>query len=313
MKVFVEPIYYSGHVGFVAGYLSNQDINESLYVLPILYKSHLIPSLIERSVFYETKYYQGSLSGIKNRLIFVRNYWRIKQLLKSVQYNEIEFLSFDEITFGLLGIKNCKLILHNNLAKSVNSFVKMFFLKRLSRNNVMLSLDLRQREFVIKNLDGHSIEISHPKRLLKNLRPNIFDKPYLLFINSLSTDKGLLTAILCSKDFIDYISKNGLLIIVKGNCLNVRVPYEIEYINDFLEDDSYDSLLLNSECLILTYTSDFRLRFSSVVYNCLYNNARFVVNNVVEGMISEREFGRRIPLFKSTKDLIQQIDRYRNA
>lgn len=312
MKVYVEPILHRGHIDFVLGYIAKEVAEDAVIILPDVYNGLVVSSKNHQFHYYRTDYYEGHLSGLKNRVRFVLNLFKIKRILKTVDYCDLEYLSFDELVFCLFGINNSNLLVHNNIAKSLNNTIKLGCLRRLSRNNVLLALDRRQIDYLIQEFKCNTKLIRHPRREFNVNSLRIIESPYLLFINSKSTDSVLLIEILSSSSFIAYAQENNFNIVIKGKSFNIDLPIDVMFIEHHLADSEYDSLISHASCLILTYLKEFELRFSSVVYQCMNNNTNFTVNNVVEGMVSFNEFGKELPLYRNIQELIVQIDRCKN-
>lgn len=254
------------------GYLSDLSINHpNLHVLMEVPKKY----------YYKLEKSNPLLSRLKLFLI-------LKYIMKRVSfanYDYIIFSSYEEISFLFASMpKNCYLISHNNF-NNFNNSIKQYIYKKLSvnQNIIVLSESLQDN---LQQLGISTIYLPHgipsqfvPHKLQESLEEkyNIKDYQFILFSPSAgSTDNSIFAEIDKNVLFADFLEKNKILLIVRGNekvlCSNVVT------INNFLDRLEYEFLFKKSDAILINYGIEFQNRVSGVYFEAIANLKPVVVS-----------------------------------
>lgn len=234
------------------------------------------------------KKYYNKLEQTNPFLSRVKLFLILRYIMKRISFSDygyIIFSSYEEVSFLFSSMpKNCYLISHNNF-DNFNNLVKQYIYKKLSLNQhiVVLSKYLQDDLHV---LGFNTLYLPHgvPSQFMQNKLDDSFVQKYstreynfIVFSPSAaSTDNSIFIEIDRSPFFEDFLIKNKILLIVRGNqkvmCNNIII------INDFLDRIEYEFLFKTADVILINYGQEFKNRVSGVYYEAIANLKPVVVS-----------------------------------
>lgn len=263
-------------------------------------------------------FYDCSGNGLVTRF----QYWRILRYIKRnidfSKYDHVIYSYYEEISFFFAHMPNGAFLFNHVNIAGLSSFVKRCFYKMVSNGNTQLVFNQRMKDYLnligVKNVEiiPHGImpKFDSPATSVSN-EINIDLKPYskILFMPSAtSANQSFVTELLASTKFADYLVYKNYLLIVKGN-YPCQESNNIIVLKNFLSDESYRYLMINSDIIILAYHNRFVNRVSGVLFECISNDKNVVMSNV-DGLLAYKGIFMDHPYFTDIESLIEKIEYY---
>ncbi len=274
-KIYIKNLLQKGYVVEIAmqeSYFNTLDLDVNLLKIKLPEK------------YFKLK--QNRLIGRLNQVLLLKY---ISKNITKEKYDFLFFTYFEEISFYLSGISfKSYLMVHGN-AESFDNFIKRFFLKKIgnmSNINFLIFTNHISKKFTHHKLsnfvvENHgipnpitcdsSISKNHFKKLLEKNKH--FLKPeykYIFIPNSNKFGFNFLEELLSQDFFLKNIITNNIYILVKGG--DVRCNENIIELPEYLNDDDFNSILINSNIIFLNYPKSFENRVSGLFFECISNN-----------------------------------------
>lgn len=258
-------------------------------------------------------------SPLLNRIAYILTliYIKIKIKIKETRYKHIFISNFDEITLGLVPLNKQMYLYCHTTANNFDSKIKAFFIRKLAKNNHFIVFNHEMAEgFYKENIENVKI-VSHgctppfPNTDTQMLKVEI-DYHRLIFIPSERTSSFFLQNFLLNKDFIKFIERNKILVVVRNFHGNLMSKYT-QPINRYLSENEYRSLFLAADFILIAYPKEFGYRVSGISFECVANkkNLLYLSN---DSLTYCKGFYNYNPEFNNISELISKIDNfdYRN-
>jgi len=252
---------------------------------------------------------------------------RLLFLRLTVNFNNYDYIiisNYDEIVLFFSGIrKRCFLVNHINVSE-LNSRIKRFFIKKVSNVHTQIVFEeymkLRFNEFGINDV----VVVKHgllppyvlPENYLKDIEiidKRLIDKEYdkILFSPSTTSSDPLFNKLLIeSQDFCNFIKQNKILFVVKDKYLSSSFA-NILVLNSYISNSQYQSILLLSYGVLISYSSSFEYRISNVLNECISNNKLCFMSDIVALKIYSENILYKY-YFSSVEELILMIKKSLN-
>jgi hypothetical protein len=237
------------------------------------------------------EFYPNKISGgLINRFYILNRLFYLKRIVDFKKYDIVFFSCYEEITFFMSNIPFKVFLLNHNNVNGINSKVKKFFLKLISKRNTMIVFEEYMRlEFLKHGIENVSI-VKHglPDPFTKNDGINSFFNRKKMNDNyngiifspsSSSSDFNFVKYLINSKEFIDALERKKFLFILKDSNLKSSNK-NILVINEFLSKIDYGTIFLESSFILLPYANDFNFRISNVLNECISNNKVCLLSDI---------------------------------
>lgn len=283
MKIlFVDYIWQPGHVNFNTIHIdalkrSGAEVQLVLYksmkdLLPYSEKDYalIIPDFLKMKKGH----------SFLNRIGFIIALLIIRIKIKLSDFDYIYISSFDEITIGIMPLgKKMLLVAHDN-AKGFSYKIKRFFLNKLKKRGSYIVFNEHMKNVFNKNNIPNVKIISHgcitPKLTTNKKRE---DNNYLMVVFQASPkiDNKFLKNNIENPDFIEFIEKNNILLILR-NCESENIKTKnIQILNYYLTPDEYNNLMETSDVILLAYPPTFKYQVSGVSFECIAINKNLII------------------------------------
>lgn len=288
--LFIDPLLQHGHVGFNQIYIQalekeNVEIN---FVLVKGYDQKL--ETPNKNIVYSLPLFlfKLNLGGIVNRIFYLIGLVLIRVNVNIKSYDKVIFSSFEEISFYFSGIRNVTVINHINAHKT-NSKIKLFFLKKVLKRNTCIVFDKTTKEYLDQK--GNFNIVVKPHGFLKPEAPfnkKIFNldtrleetnfKHIIFSPSSNSSDDIFLKELIKCSEIIDFLKKNNILLILKGDFQSGEK--NILILKKHISNQTYKQLFQKSTIILIAYPESFKYRVSGVLFECFsYNKPCLVKKN----------------------------------
>jgi hypothetical protein len=201
---------------------------------------------------------------------------------------------------------------HNNIMKLFNP-VYRWFTKGLPKRYVHLVFNDHMKEGLEKygitniRLQEHEPVESYLSSINVKKYFNIPDSSKIIFSPStISVDNNFIQDLILDKDFIDFLSSNNLILIIKGNYYTQSTNSPIICIGCFLDEPEYQSLFIYAEIILLPYKESFRYRVSGILFSAFENNKKIIASDV-EGIRSYQYRFNYNPFFKNKEEVRERM------
>lgn len=321
--LYVDPISAKGHIGFNKIYV-NALLENKQYDVDFVFRENYCKSLdIEKSsldIEIPKSFYKNNRGGLRNRIYFYKILVFIKKTIDFSKYDYVLFGNYEEISFFLSGIsKRCFLVNHHNLQGLENPIKKMFF-KLVSNRNVQVVFEKSFKRY-LNSIEINNVEVSPhglpmpfelEESVIKDSVYNFMEKKNLKFKSlifipsSSSVDKKFVNNLLKSELFINFLEKNKILLLIKGDFEMVMHSLNVVVSKEYFSKTLYQSLFLKSDIVLIPYPSTFRNRVSGVFFECISNNKLCLLSKDSE-LINYKDAINYNPYFQDLSDLIERI------
>lgn len=252
-------------------------------------------------------------SPLLNRIAYLLTLLYIKIKIKRSRYKHIFVSNFDEITLGLIPIDKKMYLYCHNTANNFSCKLKAFFIRRLAKNNHFIVFNDEMAKALYKEnikdvrIVSHGCVPAFPNAEHLKLKINV-DYNRLIFIPSERTNHIFLQDYLLNKQFVHFIERNKILVVVRNFPGKPSSKY-IHPINRYLSNNEYRSLFLESDFILIAYPQDFGYRVSGVSFECVANkkNLLYLANNSLKYC---KNFYNYNPEFNNITELITKINNF---
>ncbi len=271
-----------------AGYNVELAMTKSYFENLQLFDKKLYIELPEKYFYYNSKL----MFRINQYLLLIL----IKNKCKNVSFEFVFFSFFEETSFYFSRFsEKSYLMVHGNAENLFNKF-KYYFLSKISRRTVINFLvfsDDLKRLFNSKNI--YNVIVSQhgcPKPLINSVIVKNQFKNFLRSINCIHNDdkflfipnankfgNNFIYKLLLNIQFLDYINLNKINIIIKHQKIDVNSD-RIYFIPNSINNNIYNSILLNSYVILLNYPDSFQYRVSGIFFECIANDKPMILSNI---------------------------------
>lgn len=318
--LFIDPILQKGHVNFNNIYI--ESLKNAGYNLNFVFVAEYEHSLnISKSdiVYSIPKFlFRRDLGKIGNRIAFFISIFLVRKAIDFKKYDIVIFSSFEEISFFFSWIKNCYLINHINVSTSLRSNIKQWFLYKVIRRNSLIVLDEDTKNYLLTRGNLNVFVQPHglaPSKKISEVNFNLennnifgiatkFNK--IIFSPSESSlDIDFINTLIASKEFLKYIKEKNVLFVYKGKSLISNS--NILCIDFFLSNNVYDRLFLESDVILIAYSSNFKYRVSGVLFECIANSKPCVVSKI-DSLLFYKNYFNYNPFYSTINELLQILE-----
>lgn len=278
------------------------DIEEISKNLPLFY----IPSNL---------YVDGK--GLKKRLSYIKILRFIKKRVDESKWDAIIFTSYEVVSLSLYRpFKKIMIVNHNNISDVKDGLIKRLCFYLLPKN---------YRHIVFNSYIADEVEIMTGVRPviiphgLPDIRFNVSEsileelhcskKSFLFSPSKSSTEISLLERICNSAQFNNYLSGNGITLIVRRK-INIDECYLSNYrfIERFLSNDEYYTLMTNSLACVICYGDNFEYRVSGTLFECMSLNIPALVSDNESLGVYQKHANYNM-FFCSVSDLVAELSK----
>ncbi len=265
-------------------------------------------------------YYNLKAGSLKDRIL----QWQILRFIKKSidfrKYDVVFFSYFDEIVFALSGIKGNLFFMNHSNVTGLESGIKRFFLKCISRIGTILvfheSICIRFKEFGISNVVVEPLGLNLPYQIdnqqsqtfLKEIDQRLLkeDIQFKIFIPTLAKyQDDFLKKLFSDISFLEFLEKKRVLIIIKDKSLTINHP-NVCLLKSFLMDKVYQAIFLDADFVMLHYPESFKYKVSASLFECFSNNKPCFVSDIEAFRLFESYFNYN-PYYSSVAELIMLI------
>ena len=296
-QIHIESLAKLGHnITLVAREMAITEIEESDNVNKIT-----LPK------WYEKQYPFYFLSERIKGIIALR--W-IRRKVDIPKFDLVLFLAYDIMTITTCKLKNRVLLVnHNNIAQLDNRF-KLRLTRKLPYNyvHIVLTKDALER---LKQLVSHrAFYVPHGyleqdgrikcPQCVREINRFIFI-PVNRWI-----DSNLLNTVFSSRQVYDYLTGNGIRIILKKGVFSIfGNPDSFVFLDSYIPDDEYRYLLKNAIGVVLPYNKDFIYRSSGIMFECVANKSTIIASDIPSMKAYENQL--KITYFKDAESFLNCI------
>ena len=268
------------------------------------------------------KYFNKSFGKLKDRVIQYKMLTYIKKNVSTTEYELLFFSFFEEISFAIANLKgNIVLMNHSNISGLTNS-IKLYFLKKTSlRARILVfheSIKVRLSEFGINNViveplglpkaypkDLNTVKIAEFLKIDDRLLSDKFK--FKLFIPTASKyNNSFISEVTSNPVFLNFLKTNNILLIVKDKTIKASHK-NLLVIDSFLSDDTYKSIFIISDMVLLHYPHNFEYKISAVLFECFANNKPILLSNIPSFKVFN-EYFNYYPFYENQEQLIESIN-----
>ena len=268
------------------------------------------------------KYFSNSFGKLKGRFIQYKMLTYIKNNISTTEYELLFFSFFEEISFGFANLKgNIVLMNHSNISGLTNRF-KLFFLKKSSTKAKILvfheSIKVRLSEFGINHViveplglfkayptETDLIKIEKLRKIDDRLLSVEFEFRILIPTAS-KYDNSFISEVTSNPTFLNFLKTENILLIVKDKSIQSSHK-NVLVIDSFLSDDSYKSIFMISDTLLLHYPHTFEYKISAALFECFANYKPVLLSNIASFKAFNAHFEYQ-PFYENQEQLIESIN-----
>lgn len=229
------------------------------------------------------KFLDDQSNGLKFRLSQYRILRQLRHSIDFERYDRIIFSCFEQISFSFAGIRDAFLICHNNIS---DNKLKRFFLKKVGKRNSLLymlkgakdwfdNLGVTNKHYVFHGLINPELKsVSMESDRQNKFRFKIFSP------SGSSSDHEFIQHLLESAQFVDFLKKQNIQFVLKGNYLPKDYPDNIRIINHRIPDSEYVAEFLSSDAILICYGQDFKYRVSGVMMESIAFDKPVLVRDI---------------------------------
>lgn len=297
MKVlYIDTDCHTGHINFNNIYIRALQ-QRGIEIDLILRKGYIEKLGLMESMLLaylpEWMYVRGKNGRIKSRLFMMARLFYLRYKFPFESYDYVFFSSYEEISFYFSGLKASNIILinHRNVA-GLDSRMKCFFLKKISSRiqyhivfEEYMKIHYIQKGICNVEVVSHGLPQSYCRRfeqvgILERLIPDLSSYRYVIFSpSSSSSDTGELEKLIHDNVFIEYLKKNKIILVIKGQFSNGNKG-NIRILDTYLNQEEYEMLFLRSDLIFICYPHFFDFCVSAVLFECISNNKPCVVSDI---------------------------------
>lgn len=265
------------------------------------------------------KLYKGNGSFSK-RLSYIKILFYIKQRINVFDYDYIIMSSYEEISlFFSFYYQNIILINHNNLANLGNRLKRIIF-KFISYRKTHVVFEGYFKDYCLQIGVSNVKVVSHglPEPISKStinhdvlkgyLGPEQYNYRVIFSPSSSSVDRDFIDNMLLDDKFTDFLEKNQWVFIVKGSGYKV-CSKNVIIINNYLSEIEYNSLLIRSDIVLLSYPVSHKYRVSAVFFECVANNKLMIMSDI-ELFKSYENYIKKPMFFTNVSMIIEHMKSY---
>lgn len=317
--LYIDMFSSTGHVNFNKIYI-NGLIDKGFNVRLILKDNYikelsLSSTLVELSI--PNHYFVDYNNRIINRLQLLKILWYIKTKLDFSNYDLIIFSGYEEISLFLSNIKQKLVLINHNNISGLNSRIKRYFFKLISKNNIHIVFEQYIKKYLnnigIKNVIAipHGLPIPFPFNSFEEeiavdtvLSTTDFKqyKKIIFSPSGSSIDYLFISKLICNKQFILFLKANEILLIIKGNFEPIETN-NIVIIDYYLTEIQYRSLFMMSNAILISYPKTHKYRVSAVLFESISNNKICFLSEIEAFRNYEDHFNYN-PFYKNIDELI---------
>ncbi len=265
------------------------------------------------------RYFKYDTGKLRVRYNEIKKLRHISGKIDFQSYDYVFFSSFDEISLFLAGIKGNLILLNHANVAGFDNFIKRFFLKQLSKRATFIVfhnfIKNRFTQFGKFKVEVESLGLSSPyyksenheiilAGINKKLGSPIFT--HIIFVPTGSKYAStFFTQVIKNADFLSFLQENQILLVIKDNSLTSDSA-NIIILKDFISEEKYKALFLESSIILIKYPSSFTYRVSAVFFECLSNQKPTLISDIESFRSYEPHFTYN-PYFKDQRDLIEGI------
>mgnify|MGYP000371239299 FL=1 len=246
--LYIDPFSSHSHINFNKIYIDA--LKNHKVELDFAFKEDYAKKIgiTERCYDIPSKFFLKGNNGWKNRISQIRMLIFLNRKLKFKKYDMILLSSFDEISLFFSFVNaNFVLINHNNLI-GLGSFVKRFFYKLISKDNIQIVFEHFMKEYLFSLGIKNVMEIKHG--FLEKFDENILvENDFVNGLNltrfrkiifapsSSSGDKSFFMELLTDANIQKKLEENSILLILKGDFV-IGQNGNIKVISEYLSEKS---------------------------------------------------------------------------
>jgi len=286
--LYIEPFSSEGHLNFNRIYISKLlELNIKLdlvlkesYIQKIGVPLNLLKLKIPKYLFITNK------GSFVNRIYFFKILSFIKKNIDLSVYDFVIMAGYEEISLFFSNIKQKLILINHSNISGLNSYVKRYFFKRISKNNHHIVFEEYMKEYLneigVKNAFVIAHGLPNPFRMtseqidenVKTILKDNFYKKFQKIIfspSSGSVDRQFMEQIVRNHNFINFLENQNILLIIKGDFSYLETK-NIKIVRDYLSEIQYRSLILLSNAILIKYPDSHMYRVSAVFFECIAND-----------------------------------------
>lgn len=288
--LYVDAESPLGHIPFNMGYIARLSATPGVRLSLIVREGYLSaaavsPAAIVKEIPHRL-YLSRDRGKLVNRLFMLLRYLYLRRAARWGAYDRVIFAAYDEFALLLSGIRRPLLLVNHDNVRGLDSAVKRFFLKKISRRHAHIVFEEymanRMRSCGIGNVFvvRHGLQApfaSAQPGVLEAIHRKLADKSYeriLLCPSFSSSDVQLLRELLHSRRFRALLAEHKMLLVVRD--LRRALPSDGEpnilTLRTTLSTSEYEALFLRCFAILLPYPDTFRYRVSNMLNECISNN-----------------------------------------
>ena len=312
--LFIDYIYQRGHVNFNRIHIDA--LRSEGYDVKLVMHSDIAAQLGYPDSDYALKIpcflKKRENRAVINRVIFVLTLLLLKLRIRFGKYSHVVVSECDEVTLGIMPpCRNMHIVCHDTA--TVQSRLKLHFLKRLARHNTFLVFDEYMKAPLVKNGITNVEIISHgcvqpfnpDGSVVLPQNAQAFRK--LIFHPSSKADASFTNALVADSTLAGYLEANGILLLVHGNKpQTAAVSPNIRFIAGYIPTETYREIFLRADIVLLAYPRSFRNQVSGVSYECVANGKNMLVLEH-PALHYCKDFYNYDPLFSDIPELVRKI------
>ena len=287
--LYVDAESPPGHIPFNMGYIARLSETPGVRLSLIVREGYLSaaavsPAAIVREIPHRL-YLSRDRGKLVNRIFMLLRYLYLRRTARWGAYDRVIFAGYDEFALLFSGIRRPLLLVNHDNVRGLDSALKRFFLKRISKRHAHIVFEEymanRMRSCGIGNVfvvrhglqapfapaQPGALEAIHARIAGAN------DKKIILCLSLSSADMQLMHRLVRDASFIRLLLRHNMLLVVREHgCSLAADSPSVLRLNTFLSTAQYRALFLRSFAVLLPYPQTFRYRVSNVLHECISNN-----------------------------------------
>lgn len=236
-----------------------------------------------------------------------KEYTILKKIYENINEDDYEYVifsSFENISFYFFKKfhkKNNCIILHNNLRKINNFFIK-YILRRLSKKNCLISLS----EEIEDNLKKFGIKTKLIRHPISDLKIKNIEEELIFSPSKNSCNESLIYSLFKNEELKKIVDNSKINIYIRSQIHNFQEK-AITMSSKYLSEEEYLELFSKSFLVLLPYQNHFENRVSNVFFEAIANN-KIILASESKGLKYFSKFNEeKIFYYKDVNDLIEKI------
>ena len=314
MKIlYIDYQSPKGHVQFNRIHLNSlTQLGEVYTIFKENYLEFIHSDLIKTYINIPSSKYDRDKGRFWGRFTEIQLLRYLKKNINPTEWDFIIISSYDVISmFFARFFPN--VIMFDHTIEGMDNAIKRFFYKRLSNTHTHIVFNESMAQKLYENGVNKVAVVPHGFIAMptmdnsSHIREKLhIDTDYIFLPSPTSVSKEEIQSLISSHEMITCLRQHGLKLVLRGDYISSSSNVVI--IKDFLSENEYRDLFLNSKFLFLPYRSTFKYRVSGVLFECMANNKFCICSNIPALREYEKYFNYPNHFYSNQLELIQCIE-----